>query len=95
MDEPKSIKKCCEKTLHVIKEKQKQNINKLKSACSQTELINKIELKNNEKGLSQSGMIYTTDQKLKPFSYKNSISYDIIFKPSLKCSKGINTVRFN
>lgn len=93
MDEPKSMKKCCEKTLHNIEKKQKQqNVNRLKSAFCQTELINEIKFKSNRKGSSRSTVTYTTDQQLKPFGCKSSISYDIIFKPTSERSKEINSV---
>ncbi|XP_022183708.1 inner centromere protein A-like isoform X3 [Myzus persicae] len=92
VDEPNSLKKCCEKTLHGIKEKQNQNTNKFKTAWSQTESTNETKLKNDKKAKSQSGVTYTVDRKLKPISSQNSISYDIIFKPTSRCSKEIDFV---
>jgi len=87
VDEPKSLKKCCEKTLYSIKEEQNQNTNKFKTAWSQTESTNEEKLKNNRKGKSQSGVTYTVDRQIKPISSHNSISYDIIFKPTSRCLK--------
>ncbi|XP_025195028.1 putative uncharacterized protein DDB_G0282133 isoform X2 [Melanaphis sacchari] len=87
VNEPNSWKKCCEKTLHGIKEKQNQNTNKFKTAWSQTESINETKLKTYCKKKSQSGVTYTTECQLKPISSQSSISYDIIFKPTSRCSK--------
>lgn len=81
------MKKCCENTLCIIK--QKQSVNKLKTAWSQTEPINEIESKNYKKNTIQNSATYTVDQQLKPFNRKNAISYDIIFKPTSRCSKEI------
>lgn len=83
------MKKCCENTLHIIKEKPKQSVNKLKTAWSQTEPINEIETENYKKNTTQNSATYTLDQQLKPFNRKNAISYDIIFKPTSRCSKEI------
>lgn len=83
------MKKCCENTLHIIKEKPKQRVNKLKTAWSQTEPINGIESENCKKNTTQNSATYTVDQQLKPFNRKNAICYDIIFKPTSKCSKEI------
>ncbi|VVC28098.1 ALMS motif [Cinara cedri] len=90
VDEPKSMKKCCEKTLHIMKQKQNQTVNKLKSAYSQTESNNEIHFKSNTKDSAWNEINYTIDDQLKPFSCKSSISYDIIFKPS-KSSKEIHS----
>lgn len=91
------MKKCCEKTLYVIKETQKQSPYKLKTTETQTESINETELtidettlKQNRKYSTQSGATYTVEHKLKPFSAKSSITYDIIFKPSTRCQKNID-----
>lgn len=86
------MKKCCEKTLHSIKENPNQNSTKFKSAWSQTETINETKSKSSRKDTSQSGVTYTVDRQLKPISRKSSISYDIIFKPTSRCSKQIDFV---
>lgn len=93
IDEPISMKRCCYKTIHLIKEKQLQNNNKLKNSGSQTETIKETKFKNSRKGSTQSGETYTVDHKFKTVSRKSSISYDIIFKPTSKCLKEINCVR--
>ncbi|KAE9539405.1 hypothetical protein AGLY_004657 [Aphis glycines] len=87
IDEPNSLKKCCEKTLHCIKEKQNQNINKFKTAWSQTDSIIETKLKTNRKEKFQSGVFYTAECQSKPISRQSSISYDIIFKPTSRFSK--------
>lgn len=92
VDEPNSLKKCCETTLRGIKEKNNQNTNKFKTAWSQTESSNETKLKNNKKDKSKSGVTYTVDRQLKPISSQSSISYDIIFKPTSRCSKEIDFV---
>lgn len=82
-DEPRSMKKCCEKTLNNFEGKQKPVL-KLISTCSQTEPIDNI--KHN-----------TVDQKIKTvstFSNKSSISYDIIFKPTSRQTKVNDSVSF-
>jgi len=86
VNEPKSMKKCCENTLQVFEEK--QCVNKLKTAWSQTKPTNKTNSKSCKDVLPKSSVTYTVDQPLKPFNCKRSISYDIIFKPTLRCSKG-------
>lgn len=81
--EPKSMKACCQKTIHVIEEKQKQSTNKFKSACSQTDkLVSKDKIKSNVKCSSQSSATYTVNKKLKPMTCTKSLTYDIIFKPT-------------
>ncbi|XP_008185356.1 probable WRKY transcription factor protein 1 isoform X2 [Acyrthosiphon pisum] len=87
VDEPNSLKKCCETTLRGIEEKKNQNTNKFKTAWSQTESTNETKLKNNKNDKSKSGVTYTVDRQLKPISSQSSISYDIIFKPTSRCSK--------
>jgi len=92
VDEPNSLKKCCETTLHGIKEKKNQNTNKFKTTWSQTESTNETKLTNIKMDKSNSGVTYTVDRKLKPISGQSSISYDIIFKPTSRCSKEIDFV---
>ncbi|XP_060876228.1 myb-like protein U isoform X1 [Metopolophium dirhodum] len=92
VDEPNSLKKCCETTLHGIKEKKNQNTNKFKTTWSQTESTNETKLKNIKKDKSNSGVTYAVDSKLKPIRGQSSISYDIIFKPTSRCSKEIDFV---
>uniref|UniRef100_A0A2S2P1K7 Alstrom syndrome protein 1 n=1 Tax=Schizaphis graminum TaxID=13262 RepID=A0A2S2P1K7_SCHGA len=91
VNEPNSLKKCCEKMLDGIKDKQNQKTNKFKTAWSQTESIHETKLKTDRKQKSQSGVNYTECQ-LKPSSSKSSISYDIIFKPTSRCLKEIDAV---
>lgn len=93
INEPKSIKKCCENTVRGIEEGQKQSINKYKTAYSQTKPVKEINEKSYRKYSTQSGETYTVDHQVKPISCKSSISYDIIFKPTSKCLKEINLVR--
>jgi len=88
VDKPNSLKKCCETTLRGIKEKKNQNTNKFKTAWSQTESTNETKLKDKPK----SGVTYTVDSQLKPISSQSSISYDIIFKPTSRCSKEVDFV---
>lgn len=60
----------------------------------QTETINEKTVESYRKCLSQkSGGTYTIDHKYKPISSnKSSISYDIIFKPTSRCSKETDLV---
>lgn len=82
--ESKSLQKCCERALHEINEKQN---NKFKTSWSQTESNNETKFKSNKRDAT-----YTVNHKLKPISSKNSISYDIIFKPNNRCFKEIDNV---
>lgn len=90
--ESKSIQKCCEKTLHEIDGKQKQNNNKFKTTWSQTEPINETKFISYKKNLNKSEATSTVNPKSKPISPKNSICYDIIFKPNMKCLKEMDNV---
>lgn len=87
VDEVKSMRKCCEKTLNMIKDTHKQCSNKIKTTETQTKSINKTKLKNNKKCSSLSDATYMVEHKLKPNSAKSSVTYDIIFKPTSRCPK--------
>jgi len=79
------MKNCCEKTLHNIEEKQKQSpTSKSKTTWDQPEPIN------NRQESNQSNVMYIVDHQLKPINNKSSITYDIIFKPTSRCSKEID-----
>lgn len=83
------MKNCCKKTIHNIEEKDKQQNthHELKNTCDQTELMNKTNLKNNSKRSNWSDSMYIVDHQLKPISNTSSMTYDIIFKPTSRCSK--------
>lgn len=93
LDEPKSLKNCCEKTLHVIEEKHKQNVNNCK-ASSQTLKVHETYCNNNTKSSSRSDTTYSVNHPLKSVENKSSISYDIIFRPTSRCQKKTNFVWF-
>lgn len=89
------MKKCCENTLRVIEEEEKECATKFKTACTQTKPIKETIVKNHRKDSTNSGETYTVDHHVKlPARCKSSISYDIIFKPTLRSSKEISFVRF-
>lgn len=91
VSKPKSMAKC-EKTPHIIEKKQCIDKNKFKIAWSQTEPTENTNFKNFKEDSPQSSATYTVDRQLKQFECKKSISYDIIFKPTLRCLKDKNCV---